>query len=641
MSATPSRRRPPTSPTSRTPRWRHPVTYERDGLVVRTMRRARRARRLLRARRARRLPVDRADDRGAGEGRRRRRGRACACRRTETGRVPDVVAGRGGDRRRGRRVPHRRRAGHRRDGVRHRIGPRGRRHRRSRQPLRRAWPSAKWRARAASACRRRSRGRRRWSSSPTSPIAPELAAIDVIVQAEHGPEGLAWLVTWSEAAADAITAAVAALVAGAPAARRDRVDARRERPLRARRRARAGDGGRQPHRARASRAARRRSRVAASAGAPRRCGVLRSVGAGVARRLRRRAVARAADARVGAVRRRAHRRRLHEGRARHRRSTATRSSGSARPSSTLAEAEGLDAHARARSAARATRDRASRASADEPRIQPRDDVALMEGYHSPQVDVKVRLNTNEAPEPPPAAFADRAGGRAAPDRVASLSRPRRRPSCAPRIADLHGVRPEQVFAANGSNEVLQTLCLTYGGHGRTAAVFEPTYALHSHIAELTGTDGRDRRADATTSRSTSTKSTASSPRAAPTSPSSARRTTRPAWSRPRTRCGACSTSRPGSRRRRGVRPVRAVVGARARRRRASARRHPYVLEDVVDGGGPPRLPHRSVVARRRARQGRAAVPPRLVQADRRAARARLPARDGRSASPRSSRNAAG
>jgi histidinol-phosphate aminotransferase len=44
-----------------------------------------------------------------------------------------------------------------------------------------------------------------------------------------------------------------------------------------------------------------------------------------------------------------------------------------------------------------------------------------------------------------------------------------------------------VFVANGSNEVLQTLFLAYGGPGRTAAVFEPTYALHSHIAKVTGT----------------------------------------------------------------------------------------------------------------------------------------------------------
>ena len=45
---------------------------------------------------------------------------------------------------------------------------------------------------------------------------PELAAIDVILQAEHGPDGLAWLITWSEEAADAITAAVTGLTADAP-----------------------------------------------------------------------------------------------------------------------------------------------------------------------------------------------------------------------------------------------------------------------------------------------------------------------------------------------------------------------------------------------------------------------------------------
>jgi len=42
------------------------------------------------------------------------------------------------------------------------------------------------------------------------------AAIDVVVQAEHGPDGLAWLVTWSEQVADAVTAAVGRLVAASP-----------------------------------------------------------------------------------------------------------------------------------------------------------------------------------------------------------------------------------------------------------------------------------------------------------------------------------------------------------------------------------------------------------------------------------------
>ena len=119
-------------------------------------------------------------------------------------------------------------------------------------------------------------------------------------------------------------------------------------------------------------------------------------------------------------------------------------------------------------------------------IAPRDDVALMEGYHSPQVDVAVRLNTNESPEPPPAGWVDELADavRAVdwhryPDRAATELRAA--------IGALHGVGPEQVFAANGSNEVLQTVLLTYGGPGRVAAMWEPTYALHGHIARLTGT----------------------------------------------------------------------------------------------------------------------------------------------------------
>jgi histidinol dehydrogenase len=52
--------------------------------------------------------------------------------------------------------------------------------------------------------------------------APELAAIDMIVQAEHGPDGLAWLITWSETAADAISTAVAGLARDA--ARREEIE---------------------------------------------------------------------------------------------------------------------------------------------------------------------------------------------------------------------------------------------------------------------------------------------------------------------------------------------------------------------------------------------------------------------------------
>ncbi len=44
----------------------------------------------------------------------------------------------------------------------------------------------------------------------------EFAAIDVILQAEHGPDGLAWFVTWDEAVADSVTESIERLVADAP-----------------------------------------------------------------------------------------------------------------------------------------------------------------------------------------------------------------------------------------------------------------------------------------------------------------------------------------------------------------------------------------------------------------------------------------
>lgn len=123
---------------------------------------------------------------------------------------------------------------------------------------------------------------------------------------------------------------------------------------------------------------------------------------------------------------------------------------------------------------------------DRRRVAPRKDIGLLQGYHSPQLDVAVRLNTNEAPEPPPAAFAERLA-RAVADVRWNRYPDRSYRELRTAIARHHAVEPEQIFVANGSNEVLQTLCLAYGGPDRTAAVFEPTYALHSHIARITAT----------------------------------------------------------------------------------------------------------------------------------------------------------
>lgn len=49
-----------------------------------------------------------------------------------------------------------------------------------------------------------------------SSVPARFAAVDVVLQAEHGPDGLAWLVTWDEAVADAVSAEVADIVAGSP-----------------------------------------------------------------------------------------------------------------------------------------------------------------------------------------------------------------------------------------------------------------------------------------------------------------------------------------------------------------------------------------------------------------------------------------
>jgi histidinol-phosphate aminotransferase len=121
------------------------------------------------------------------------------------------------------------------------------------------------------------------------------------------------------------------------------------------------------------------------------------------------------------------------------------------------------------------------------RVQPRGDLALMTGYHSPQLDVPVRLNTNESPVGPPRAWVDELAAALAdvawnryPDREAVALRSA--------LADHHATTVDRVFCANGSNEVLQSVLLAYGGAGRTAATFEPTYAVHSHLARITGTE---------------------------------------------------------------------------------------------------------------------------------------------------------
>ncbi len=116
----------------------------------------------------------------------------------------------------------------------------------------------------------------------------------------------------------------------------------------------------------------------------------------------------------------------------------------------------------------------------------RPDLVELTGYHSAQVEVEVRLNTNESPLPPPDRWLEEF--RAGLDELEFNRYPDRQAVELRRaVAESHGVGPDQVFCANGSNEVLQSLMLAYGGPGRTVALFEPTYTMHRQIARTTGT----------------------------------------------------------------------------------------------------------------------------------------------------------
>ncbi|MGW1739841.1 histidinol-phosphate transaminase [Nocardia sp. NPDC001965] len=116
-------------------------------------------------------------------------------------------------------------------------------------------------------------------------------------------------------------------------------------------------------------------------------------------------------------------------------------------------------------------------------------------YEAPQLDGPLRLNTNESPYPPSPALVDdiveRVRAAAAdlhryPDREATALR-----------ADLAGylgritgttVSPANIWPANGSSEVLQQLLLVFGGHGRRALGFSPSYSLYRIVAEHLSTE---------------------------------------------------------------------------------------------------------------------------------------------------------
>jgi histidinol-phosphate aminotransferase len=124
----------------------------------------------------------------------------------------------------------------------------------------------------------------------------------------------------------------------------------------------------------------------------------------------------------------------------------------------------------------------------------RDDLRGRTPYGAPQLPQAVQLNVNENPHGPSpalvAALQDAVGAVAAtlnryPDREAVALRT----DLAGYLAARTGVpvTVEQVWAANGSNEVLQQVLQAFGGPGRTALGFEPSYSMHPLLASATGT----------------------------------------------------------------------------------------------------------------------------------------------------------
>ncbi|SNT53357.1 histidinol-phosphate aminotransferase [Asanoa hainanensis] len=124
----------------------------------------------------------------------------------------------------------------------------------------------------------------------------------------------------------------------------------------------------------------------------------------------------------------------------------------------------------------------------------RDDLRGLTAYGAPQLDVPVRLNTNENSYPVPDDVVE-AIGKALQDELRDLNRYPDRDAVALR-ADLaaylgHGLTVANVWAANGSNEVQQQLLQAFGGPGRTALGFTPAYSMHPLLAVGTGTEWVD------------------------------------------------------------------------------------------------------------------------------------------------------
>ncbi|OPX11173.1 histidinol-phosphate transaminase [Mycobacterium sp. AT1] len=133
----------------------------------------------------------------------------------------------------------------------------------------------------------------------------------------------------------------------------------------------------------------------------------------------------------------------------------------------------------------------------------RDNLRGKSPYGAPQLSVPVLLNTNENPHPPTQALVDDVAA-SVRDAAAELHRYPDRDAVALR-SDLAeylvaqtgvALSTDNLWAANGSNEILQQLLQAFGGPGRTALGFVPSYSMHPIISDGTQTDWLEARRSA-------------------------------------------------------------------------------------------------------------------------------------------------
>jgi len=121
-----------------------------------------------------------------------------------------------------------------------------------------------------------------------------------------------------------------------------------------------------------------------------------------------------------------------------------------------------------------------------PPLSVRPDLDGAAPYVSPQFPARYRMNTNEAPYPPPEALVHEVA-----DEIKAMTLNRYPDSDASglfeAVAKHMGCPREGLWIANGSNEVFMHLFLAFGGPGRTSLTFEPTYPLHTLIPRIAGT----------------------------------------------------------------------------------------------------------------------------------------------------------